>query len=489
MYSKSCSKLLLCVSILGLGLFQYLHAQGPDTLWTKTFGGGAGDAGRSVQETTDGGYVIAGRTVSFGAGGADAWLIKTDASGDTLWTKTYGGVDDDYAESVQQTTDGGYILTGMTESFGVGDFDVWLIKTDASGDTLWTKTYGGSYWDYGYSVQQTTDEGFIIAGITRSFGAGGIDVWLIKTDTLGDTLWTKAFGGGDNDLGSSVQQTTDGGFIVAGYTGSLGAGSHDVWLIKTDSLGDTLWTKTFGGSDYDVGSSVQQTTDGGYIVSGRTSSYGSGTASVYLVKTNASGDTLWTKALGGDGYDEALSVQQTTDGGYVMAGFTSSFGVVGHDVLLVKTNDLGDTLWTKTIGGYDYEWGYSVQQTTDGGYIVAGYTGSFGAGVEDVWLIKLGPAGVVEHDQSTIQGMFVQNQPNPFNTLTRILYSTTHSGFVTLSVYDVLGTQVKTLVHGFKRAGEHSVEFDATKLSSGVYYCALKVGDNAVETKKILLLR
>ncbi len=480
---------MLSVLFLSLGLFQYQYAQPPDTLWTKTFGGVAGDAGRSVQQTIDGGYIIAGRTVSFGAGGGDAWLIKTNAAGDTLWTKTYGGVDDDYAESVQQTTDGGYILAGMTESFGVGDFDVWLIKTDAAGDTLWTKTFGGSYWDYGYSVQQTTDQGYIITGITRSFGAGGIDVWLIKTDTLGNTLWTKVYGGSSNDGANSVQQTADEGYIVTGYTESFGAGEWDVWLIKTDTLGDTLWAKTFGGVSWDEGSSVQQTTDGGYIVAGRTSSYGTGTASVYLIKTDAAGDTLWTKVIGGSGYDEALSVQQTTDGGYIIAGFTASFGVVGHDVLLVKTNDLGDTLWTKTIGGNDYEWSYSVQQTTDGGYITAGYTGSFGAGAEDIWLIRLGPSGVAESERATMPTIFVVNQPNPFNISTRISYSIVHSDFVTLSVYDVLGRKVKTLVSGFKRGGEHSVMFDATKFSNGVYYCVLELGDDFVKTKKMLLLR
>ncbi|MHA2277642.1 MAG: hypothetical protein ACXAC2_17820, partial [Candidatus Kariarchaeaceae archaeon] len=167
----------------------------PDTLWTKTFGVGLG---YSVQQTTDEGYIITGCTEG------DVWLIKTDESGDTLWTKTFGGGDEDNGLSVQQTTDEGYIITGRTYSFGAGHADLWLIKTDESGDTLWTKTFGGGDKDNGLSVHQTADEGYIITGSTESFGAGDYDVWLIKTDESGDTLWTKTFGGGESDGGSSV---------------------------------------------------------------------------------------------------------------------------------------------------------------------------------------------------------------------------------------------------------------------------------------------
>jgi len=433
MLKKTCSKLVLSVFILGFGLLQKQYAQGPDTLWTKTFGGVADDYGYSVQQTTDEGYIIAGCTYSFGVGEGDVWFIKTDDSGDTLWTKTYGGSSYDYAYTVQQTTDEGYIMTGMT------DYDVWLIKTNASGDTLWTKTFGSVNIDAGNCVQQTADSGYIITGSTRSFGAGEGDVWFIKTNASGDTLWTKTFGGSAADWGMSVQQTADGGYIISGGTESFGAG--DVWLIKTDESGDTTWTKTFGGSDV----------DGGY------------------------------------------SVQQTSDGGYIIAGYTGSFGAGGQDVWLIRTNALGDTLWTKTFGGSDIDYAYSVQQTTDAGYIITGVTESFGAGGYDVWLIKTGPEpGIAEHyDQSNISGNFVLNQncPNPFNTLTNISYSISRSDFVTLTVYDVLGREVKTLVNEFKKAGTHYVTFDATELSSGVYYYDLNTGDNIAETKNMLLLR
>ncbi len=493
MLKKSYTKLVLYILFLNLGLFRYQYAQPPDTLWTKTFGGLDYDHGYFVQQTTDEGYIIAGYTCSFGAGEHDVWLIKTDDSGDTLWTKTYGGSSYDDGYTVQQTADEGYIIIGDTYSFGANDWDAWLIKTNDSGDTLWTKLFGGSSDDFGRSVQQTTDGGYVMTGRTRSFGAGNEDVWLIKTNALGDALWTKTFGGSDNEQGCSIQQTADAGYIITGVTESFGAGEHDVWLIKTDTLGDTLWTKTFGGSDLDVGNCVQQTTDGGYIIAGRTRSFGAGNSDVWLIKTDDSGDTLWTRTFGGSDIDGGSCVQQTTDGGYIITGMTQSFGAGNYDVWLIKTDGSGDTLWTKTLGGGYYEGGYTVRETSDGGYVITGYTSSFGVGDYDAWLIKIGPEpGIVEHgDHSIISNNCVlnQNYPNPFNALTGISYSISHSDFVTLTVYDVIGREMKTLVNGFKKAGTHSVTFDATELSSGVYYYELRTGDNLVETKKMLLLR
>ncbi len=330
-----------------------------------------------------------GNTISYGVGNSDVWLIKTDASGDTLWTKTFGGNDNEYGKCVQQTSDGGYIIVGFTKSFGAGKYDVLLIKTDASGDTLWTKTFGGSDYDKGYYVQQIPDGSYVITGHTKSYGAGNYDVWLIKTDASGDTLWTKTFGGTNNDESYSVRQTIDSGYIIAGNTKSYGAGNTDVWLIKTDASGDTLWTKTFGGSSYDNGYCVQQIPDGSYIITGHTQSYGVGNYDVWLIKTDASGGTLWTKTFGGNSNDESYSVQQTTDSGYIITGNTQSYGAGNTDVWLIKTDSLGNKIWTNTFGGSRYDYGYSVKQTSDYGYIVTGYTGSYGAGSFDSWLIRI----------------------------------------------------------------------------------------------------
>jgi hypothetical protein len=276
--------------VLLLLFISYTNLQGQvDTLWTRTFGGADFDAFKSIQQTTDGGYIIGGETWSYGAGLSDAWLIKINSNGNEEWNQTFGGSAQDYANSILQTTDGGYIIGGETWSYGAGLSDAWLIKINSNGNEEWNQTFGGSAQDYANSILQTTDGGYIIAGRTESNDEG--DVWLIKTDSEGNEEWNKTFGGSDSDRGRSVQQTADGGYIVAGYTQSFGNGSFDAWLIKTDSQGNEEWDKTFGGSDYDAAKSVQQTTDGGYIIAGDTYSFGNGENDVWLIKTDSQGNT------------------------------------------------------------------------------------------------------------------------------------------------------------------------------------------------------
>jgi hypothetical protein len=429
--------------------------------WQRTYGGPNSDRGWSVQQTTDGGYVIAGETGSFGAGNGDVYLVKTDANGDTLWTKTYGGTTIEECYSVQQTTDGGYILAGRIE-FGPGNGDVYLVKTKSNGDILWTRHYGWVNDDYANSVRQTLDGGYIITGATGSFGAGSYDVYLIKTDANGDTLWTRYYGFPSWDEGYSVKQTADSGYIVSGSTYSFGTTGWDVYLLKTNANGDTLWTRTYGGANDDQGGSVQQTSDGGYIIAGETWSFGAGREDAYLIKTNAQGDTLWTRTFGGIYDDGGYWAQQTTDGGYILAGWATSFGAGSHDAYLIKTDSLGDTLWTRTFGGTEWDDAYSVEQTTDGGYILGGDTWSYGAGNGDVYLVKTdanGNVGVEENRDQGFKGSRIPGYkatPNPFSSFATIPGHSSDR----FTLYDVSGRKV----------GTYRGDRIGNGLSAGVYF-------------------
>ncbi len=394
---------LLSMSLVAL-FTQYAYA----VSFAKTYGGTDYDNAFSVQQTSDGGYIVAGFTGSFGAGDYDIFLIKTDANGNLVWTKTYGGTDYDWARSVQQTSDGGYIVAGHTRSFGAGWDDLFLIKTDANGNILWAKTYWGTDtfegW-HAYSVQQTFDGGYIVAGKVIFFDASHI--FLVKADANGNLQWAKIYGV-YWDEARFVRQTSDGGYILAGYTYPSSAGGLDIILIKTDANGNILWAKTYGGGNYDLASSVQQTSDGGYIIASTTNSFGAGGDDILLIKTDANGNIIWAKTYGGTNSDGATSVQQTSDGGYIVAGRTQSFGAGGYDLLLIKTDANGNLIWAKTYGGMNDDEAFSIQQTSDGEYIVAGGTWSFGAGWGDIFLIKtdangnIGSCSIVQNVSPTV---------------------------------------------------------------------------------------
>jgi hypothetical protein len=469
-----------------------LASQPPDTLWTKTFGGTNIDIGHCVEQTSDGGYIITGYTRSYGTmSGRNILLIKTDENGVAEWINGYGGNDDDEGYSVKQTPDGGYIIAGHTKSFGAGLKDVYLIKTDSLGTQQWSKTFGGAQDDEGYSVQLTSDGGYIIGGVTSSSGAGSRDMLLIKTDSDGNLIWQKTHGGMSSDGAWFVQNTSDGGYVLAGWTLSYGPGFiGNAWLVKTDSLGNQQWNKFFGGSDVDRGYCVQQTTDGGFILTGYTASFGAGLDDMLLVKTDSLGNQEWLKTFGGTGRDYGQSVQQTLDGGYIVVGYTLSYGAGGDDLWLVKADINGNQEWNITYGGSSSDVGYCITETSDGGYIITGHTLSFGAGVHDVWLIKTAPLITSFNESDLVDNKFYlyQNYPNPFNSSTTINYSINQSGFVRLKVFDLLGRQVQVLVDEFKSAGNYTVNFNAEELSAGIYFYQLSA-ENFTSTKKLILLK
>jgi hypothetical protein len=463
---------------------------------------------------------VAGYTWSFGVGDGDILLIKTNAIGDRIWAKTYGGTYWDVAFSVQQTSGGGYIVAGYTGSFGVSGNDILLIKMDEYGNVDWAKTYGGTYNERAFSVQQTSGGGYIVAGYTTSFGAGADDIFLIKTDENGNVQWAKTYGGTDWDVAFSVQQTSGGGYIVAGYTGSWP--NYDLFLIKTDADGNIQWAKTYGGTDWDYASSVQQTSDGGYIVAGTTWSFGAG-GDILLIKTDADGNVEWAKTYGGTDYDEAFSVQQTSDGGYIVVGETWSFGA-GGDILLIKTDADGNVEWAKIYRGTDWDGASSVQQTSDGGYIVAGATWSFSAGAEDIFLIKtdengdIGSCSIVQDFSPTVNTVFptvnitYPSVSSPSFTVNSVSPTVTYpaltgsvpcplsisescqiaSGIITpykggikvsgsgefeVKVYNVSGVMVKSA------RGKNEVKLE---LSRGVYFVEVILGGKVIREKVVV---
>jgi uncharacterized delta-60 repeat protein len=309
------------------------------------------------------------------------------------FVKTIGGTDDEEIYSLQQTSDGGYILGGSTNSFGAGSSDMFVVKLDSSGNISWSKTIGGTNSDGIYSLQQTSDGGYILGGWTNSFGAGSSDMFVVKLDSSGNISWSKTIGGTNSDGIYSLQQTSDGGYILGGWTTSFGAGGYDMFVVKLDSSGNISWSKTIGGTNGDVIFSLQQTSDGGYILGGWTTSFGAGGYDMFVVKLNSSGNISWSKTIGGTNGDGIYSLQQTSDGGYILGGWTNSFGAGSIDMFVVKLDSSGNISWSKTIGGTNIDYIHSLQQTSDGGYILGGYTTSFGAGSSDMFVVKLTSSG------------------------------------------------------------------------------------------------
>lgn len=472
-----------------------LFVYGERVAWTRTYGGVGNERGYSVEQTSDNGYIIAGYTNSFGAGLKDIYLMKTNEKGRVLWTKTYGGSDDDLAYSVKQTSDNGYIIVGYTQSFGSGSADIYLVKTNNEGNVLWTKTYGGVHDDKGYSVQQMYDGGYIIVGYTCLCGAGVADVYIIRTDKEGDVVWAKTYGGMNDDRGYSIEQLSNRGYVIAGWTNSSGAGSYDAYVVRIDTLGNILWEKTYGGASFDAALSVQQTADRGFIIAGHTHSFSAGDADVYLIKTDEDGECLWTRVYGGYSDEGALAVRQISKRGYIIAGYTDSFGAGGWDFYCIRTDVNGDTLWTRTDGGPGYDAALSVQQTSDRGFIIAGYMSMYSCEHgEDVCLIKI--ASELEIVNETFMQddcSITQIGSNLFNGQTVLSYNVPKNSSVRISIYNHLGQSIRTLVNQVDNQGAHTVSWDGRddrrqKVPNGTYFLNINTGAYRA-TKKLVVIK
>ncbi|PCH97829.1 MAG: hypothetical protein COB85_02440 [Bacteroidetes bacterium] len=390
-------------------------------MFQNVLGGTGNDYGYFSELTPDSGQITFGCSDGFGFGSNDFFLVKTDINGDTMWAKAYGGVGSDIGRHMQQTSDGGYILAGETGSFGAGGTDIYLVKTDMNGDTMWTKAYGGTGNDFAWYVSETSDSGYIVSGYTGSFGAGGDDAYLLRLNSMGDTLWTRTYGSTGDEYGNSVRETMDSGFVITGEAYAFGAGNGDTYLIRTDAMGDTLWTKVYGGTGFEGGWAVKETMDSGFVISGWTSSFGAGGYDVYLIRTDAMGDTLWTKAYGGGTDDIGLAIVETPDSGYLVSGYTYSFGTINGDAYALSLNSTGGIIWSRAYGGVLGDAGYAINATPDNGYTITGHSNSFSAGDARLFIVKTDSLGNSGSCYETVTATSVTGTPSSVSSTATIV--------------------------------------------------------------------
>ncbi|MDW7679756.1 MAG: choice-of-anchor D domain-containing protein, partial [bacterium] len=470
----------------------------------RIFGGPNNDGAGSVIETADKGFVIAGSTVRLNEEYNDASLIKLDAYGQIEWNQWYG--EEQWSESFSEviaTEDGGYIAVGShSYSEQRGEPNIYAIKTDASGNLIWEKSYGKSEYkpDAAADVTPSGDGGYLIAGYSQS--QQNKEAYLIKIDADGNIIWEKTYGGSGGDEINKIRQTTDGGFVFVGssssfYTGS--EGDFDFYLVKIDAEGNLIWEKHYGGTDWDRANSFVITNDGGYLMVGYTASpeFGAVAREIYLVKVDADGNKQWQKIYGWEHKDSASDVIVTRDGGYLIVGsserlYDSDFDTWRSDLYVIKTDGSGNELWSKLFGGVHDESASCVRQVSDGGFIISGRTKSYSKDSE-IYLLKLDKSGgfsfVFDYlDILPTEFHLFQNYPNPFNNITSIGYQLSEDSFVELNVYNISGQIVRRLIQKFQQAGSYQIKFEADALPSGLYFYQIRA-DHQSNAKRMLLLK
>ncbi|TZG00252.1 T9SS type A sorting domain-containing protein (plasmid) [Chryseobacterium panacisoli] len=492
----------------------------PSIEWQKALGGSQAESANAIQQTSDGGYIVAGNSMSSDGnmtnhGDSDYWIIKLDTSGSIQWQKSLGGSFYDSANSIQQTADGGYIVAG--ESYSIdgditgnhGNSDYWIVKLDASGTMQWQKSLGGTNEDWANSVQQTSDGGYIVAGESYSTDGditgnhGNSDYWIVKLDSSGGIQWQKALGGTSYDRANSIQQTFDGGYIVAGGSASNNGditgnhGNEDFWIVKLNSSGIIQWEKSLVGNLADAAESIRQTSEGGYIVAGGSNSTNSeiptnfGESNYCVAKLDSNGNTLWQKYFGGSGNDYAYSTQPTSDGGYIVAGATGSANgdIIGShgssEYWIIKLDSSGIMQWQKPLGGTSFDEAYSIQQTADGGYILAGQISSTdgevtGAhGSSDSWIVKL------NSDQLSTAENHSINKPSIYPNPSKDFFYVDHLPKETVvSITDMSGRKLFS-----QQYNEEKIRINTSAFTEGIYMIQIRSKEEIILSKKITVSR
>ena len=468
----------------------------PEVEWERTYDNYSGSAFCSSFLKKEDGFILAGYGDLGEAEYRNAWLMSTDGEGNTDWLNTYGTDGLDGCYSLIQIADGNFVLAGALDRFDIHGVDGWLVGTNDVGDSLWSRTYGGRHTEYFSSCIQTTDGGFASVGSTSNDSAGQAGYrkfLLVYTDSNYDSLWSHVFGGDRDNLCHSIIETNDGGFALAGSTTSFGSGHYDFWLIKTDENGDSLWSFTFGGGDFDLCRSMIQTADGGFALAGTTNSFGVGGSDFWLMKTNSNGDSLWSRTYGGGGEDECFTILQTNDGGLVLGGSSTSFGVGNRDFWLLRSDINGDSLWSQTIGTRGDEQCYSALQTTDNGFAMAGYTQDLGPGnAAHIYLVKTTPDPVTVRNSDPVHPSSLilhPSFPNPFNSMVTIPFGLDKSAPTRLAIFDPLSRRIADVIPSqVMSAGSHSVVWNANAFPAGSYLVRLESGSQSL-TQPIRLVK
>ncbi len=445
----------------------------------KTFGDTKFDFGHSVQQTTDGGYILFGLTTNDSSFNYDLYLIKTDFQGIKQWEKKYSDKYFQVAGSVQQTSDGGYIMCGAED--GYDNDSLTLIRTDASGIIQWKEKYRMSVSrTVGRYVEQTTDGGFVVTGF---IGDGFMeDVYIVKTDANGLLQWSKTYGGAGREFGVCIRQANDGGYIVLGETDSFGHGKNDMYALRLDTHGDTLWTRTYGTEEYEAGYSLDLTSDGGFIGLGIN---GNNSGDLYLIKADADGNELWNKSYGGNRQDLGYAVLQTKEGGYFLAGRKTNELSHSGDMYAVKTDQFGEILWENVYPESDICEASSAQQTSDGGYIMLGSTTTVTdqGGTSDMYLVKIDSSGNTSGSIDPIENVPFTICPNPVFNLAYIKFKEPLGVPYTFLLYDAQGKQVR------EESGELFQQFEFVRgdLPSALYFFKILSNGSVLGKGKIIV--
>lgn len=393
--------------------------------WAYTYGAGNNEVPYCVIQTNDGGYIAAGYSNSFGSGGNDYWLTKLSNTGNLTWQKSFSTTQSDIAYSIFQTIDGGYLIAGESAIISAPNNDILLIKTDSSGNSVWQRLYSSGYPANFGNIQQTIDNGYILVGSTLSNGSVYSDVWVIKLNSIGNVDWQNVYDNSDNEYGRAIQQTSDGGYIIAANAFYNISEYSNIWVIKLNSAGSISWQRLYGGAYGEYSYAIEQTTDGGYIVGGTTISFGAGNKDIWLLKLDNNGYSTWQKTYGGIMDDVIYSIEQTSDNGYILSGYTDSAEPNNRDAIVIKLDNNGNIIWQKRYGGAYQDEATFIQQTSDGGFIIGLYTYSYGSGFSDFLIIKTDSNGNIGPSCSLVNNLnlITSNTSNSPTSLTNFYYS------------------------------------------------------------------